>query len=136
MRKIKFRGKRIDSGKWIFGGLLYSGNDTFIVERIMYRDNHCNVAGSFRVDPKTVGQFTERKDKNGKEVYEGDIVKNHHNIPRKIIFEDGCFVMQDIQKREDGKQYTDFMALYKFIWNDGYEIIGNIFDNPELKGGK
>jgi hypothetical protein len=112
MREILFRGKDIVNGKWVSG---------FLVS-----EKHI---GSFLVcepvRPETIGQFTGLNDKNGKKIFEGDIIKTRHGI-RYIVFEDGCF----------GARPNDrlFAALrnYNRELNGDWEVIGNIHDNPEL----
>jgi len=67
MRDIKFRGKRIDNGQWIYGGISIFNGDTTIF------DENSIGNGAYEVDPKTVGQYTERDDKDGNEIWEHDV---------------------------------------------------------------
>lgn len=120
-REIKFRGKTVD-GVWLHGDLCQRVMDTSITYKIF--DNDKEIAFmTFPVLPNTIGQFTGLHDKNGKEIYEGDIVsftadKESKNWVRPIKWLGAGFTFGDI-----------FPLNYP---SGCYEIVGNIHDNPEL----
>jgi len=127
-REIKFRGKRIDTGEWVYGDLLQNGSITHIsnFDNGVFRDH-------YEVDPETVGQFTGLTDKNGKEIYEGGIVnfewsdKNDSEmIKHEVIFKDGEFRMKPM------KSLMETWEIRISNYANQIEIIGNIHENPEL----
>ena len=137
MREILFRGKRIDNGEWIYGGILQTDNwsEISVVTDYygsMYEPPSCEV-DSYEVIPETVGQYTGLTDKNGKKIFEGDVVSTDLKRPYNIVvFRDGCFMFNC----NDGNQdYYDIMLPILQSEHTRYEygeVIGNIYDNPEL----
>ena len=141
MREILFRGKRENNGEWVEGDLLHNDNTNYpmtligslILSRNKYTDEICiDGYGLIEVDPETVCQYTGLKDKNGKKIFEGDIF---------------CITDDLFWKGKTG------MVALNHDWNcgccngvygyftvgdldlaecDEAEVIGNIFDNPEL----
>lgn len=132
MREIKFRGKRLDNGEWIYGDLVHTIKDTLILPT----DEGWN---QYAVDPATVGQYTGLKDKNGKEIYEGDVIRSplseDKTRPHRIFYHTGnaAFMGALVDRKELCYLRLDQDWIYKF----GKEVIDNIHDNPELqKGGE
>lgn len=129
MRMIKFRGKDRRIGKWYYGNLY--------VDEIHGRTYiRTHKPGCLDVDPETVGQFTGLMDKNGAEIYEGDIVKWSNGMLYAVKFWDGMFYAS-VEECNEG--IFGGFPLYRLIeYEDGgCEIVGNIHDNTELlKGGE
>lgn len=122
MREILFRGKRTDTKEWIEGVAFPHDNDKITMFRQHFVDG---VLVGEEVDPETVGQFTGLIDKNGTKIFEGDIIEyegNRYSINYLLHYARFSAV----------KPNTVFCV---FAYQRG-EVIGNIYDNPELIGGK
>ena len=121
MREIKFRGKK-KNGSWLFGDLVQRPPIALIfpLDAPDSQDNYI-------VDLKTVGQFTGLTDKNGVEIYEGDIVKVD------IFTKNYCIVFGESEKWGASFQYKSDFSIYYLTESFTRDclVIGNIFDNPE-----
>ena len=138
MREILFRGKRVDNGEWIEGGYAENGGKTFIIVRTRYipdtrdwdtveyyENNPCYHLSMIEVDPETVCQYTGLTDKNGRKIFESDIVRVGKDI--YIVFWSECNYEIGIKNKEESMGIA-------YAYPGGIWVIGNIFDNPELIG--
>lgn len=89
MREIIFRGKRVDNGEWVYGGILQYENYHAICAYSDYHDWHEFI----EVMPETVGQYTGLTDKNGTKIFEGDILMINNTQKVRVFFEKGMFVV-------------------------------------------
>ena len=131
-RKILFRGKRIDNGEWVHGYLFKSWEDVFILWGTTN-----GVPNQIQVDPKTVGEFTGLCDKNGANIFEGDILKVDTEFENSTIHRviwGGSYPAFEIEPNPyddcNGLQYVAHVCE-----NTTCQIIGNIHDNPDLLKG-
>jgi uncharacterized phage protein (TIGR01671 family) len=130
MREIVFRGKSADNGEWVEGVPTWDESDSIwdesdaIPKLLMVSNVEKWPFGNAYVDPETVGQFTGLTDKNGKKIFEGDIVR----------IED--FANAVVKWREDIACWTLQGYIIGNTWDSSMlEVIGNIHDNPELLEG-
>ena len=179
MREILFRGKRADNGEWVYGyytelpvgslgATIFSNDDEIVCEDTasyiikVFEKQHSNYSNgnplqvieceNYEVIPETVGQYTGLTDKNGKKIFEGDILKCHDK-PKdlvKVVFGGFDVVDTDTECPVDtviGWHYevipTDELSAVEpfclsmpltksYIEYFHMEVIGNIHDNPEL----
>ena len=117
MREILFRGKRADNGEWVYG-YFYEDIGSFIKERASSVSTNTHL-----VDPSTVGQYTGLTDKNGRRIFEGDVVEYREYGNLAVAWDDGAFQLE--------REYTfyDMLDHYTTVFS---VVIGNIHDNPEL----
>lgn len=124
-RTIKFRAKTTANGHWVYGSLINYGDGTLAIR---------NRGSEPWVQAETVGQFTGLLDRNGKEIYEGDLIKCSQT--KAIIFEvyynlemgAFCFAGHTRDGRFEG--ITAMGDIFSF--NRTMDVVGNIHDNPEL----
>ena len=127
MREILFRGKRIDNGEWVEGSLSTEYYHSF--GDVMISPSEEEI---YKVDPSTVGQCVSGlTDKNGKKIFEGDILKYSYHPLVLVVWHSGGWYFTD----EDDPSMPhpdDFIDNWSCMDKENLEIIGNIHDNPEL----
>lgn len=132
MREILFRGKRTDNGEWVEGNYLHDPDlEAYQILGFRYyssaeglqREEFCS-----NVVPKTVGQCVGVEDENGEQIYEGDIVWYAND-------EEYGKVEWDKDTASYVVQFSTFVFDFDSLYGYELEIVGNIYDNPELLGG-
>lgn len=148
-REIKFRGKSIINNTyvdWLYSSGIKYGDDI----ELIYCDEETSEEWNY-IDKETLGQYTGLHDKNGKEIYEGDIVEfedtgeegyeykegfDFNNIAQ-VVYKDGIYTLANFGE-SDNSYYatdgTDEEILEEVLRNGNCKVIGNIYDNPELLG--
>lgn len=137
MREILFRAKRIDNGEWVEG--YFAIGKYYLDEKERYAIlpidlcfyPHCEISEWIEIDPETVCQYTGLKDKNGNRIWENDIVRIKNSMDEgigNIEFYGGMWYV-------DGEPSNSLHDIVEY--DDGeLEVIGNIFDTPELLKGE
>ena len=151
MSEILFRGKRVEEpikiqpyapNGWVYGGLIECDDGSFILPYDISGEMYIDGPYKFRandvearvmlakVNTESIGQYTGLTDKNGTKIFEGDFIKAKHNIEQYNVYWKDCrFYIEDVWgnliKPTQG-------AINHFEC----EVIGNIYDNPELLGGE
>ncbi|GBR74860.1 protein YopX [Candidatus Termititenax aidoneus] len=135
MREIKFRGKELKTGKWVYGFFCIDGDGAYIIN-----DTSEGIRGDcINVDRDTVGQYTGLDDKNDNEIFEGDILKFgliKDNFVEVVFGETGfnseetfnCIGFYLTNHNEYGMGFN----WLKWQQNISWEVVGNIHDDPEL----
>lgn len=123
MRDILFRGKRKDSGLWEVGDFsTYTTSDKVF---------HTFINGfEYEVHPETVGQYTGLTDKDGQKIFEGDIIRNS-----EFDEEDGYGVVEFRDGAFEVNGHGLSCTFHENFWGKDCEVVGDIYDNPELLGG-
>ena len=143
-RKILFRGKDIEDGVWASGYYakvkIYTPNKLFLKTGVRYKmiPMIFNEGNMTPIDIKTLGQYTGLKDKNGKLIFEGDIVSvysdcdgyyvEERDLRGVVMFDDENFFDYEVSFNHIRNCCLEYLANHR----DNIEVIGNIHDNPEL----
>ena len=147
MRELFFRGKRAEDGQWEYGGYgeYYSsdGEGDFAYTPYIMANREFGMPSKFLVNktytkvvnPETVCQYTGLTDKNGKKIFEGDILRHADETILKTVWNDRKygFAAQCVKGSVLLKDCK--WGLWEFE-SDEVEVIGNVFDNPELMKGE
>lgn len=131
MREIEFRGKKLYNGEWVYGVPFEDFDGNMLIG---------NYGSKVKVIPDTISEFTGLEDKNGTRIYEGDIIRTKafgKNIKTGVNCADYDIFQVTFKRSGFHLENNEREFSLSVTSTSYYEIIGNIFDNPELlKGGE
>lgn len=144
--RFLFRGKRKDNGEWVYGGIYYQKSDEVKDKAVYIIGGSLNDVGcAYEVIPETIGQCTGLKDKNGKLIFEGGILKGfsypflsdgEYNYYAVVVWLEnspafGIYTIKNPKSKVRGisSGNTEYMSEWD---SNNWEVIGNVYDNPEL----
>lgn len=134
MHEIKFRGLRTDTGEWEYGWI-YKLDHPDHREKAFIMPSYASASYSYAVDAATVGQYTGLKDKNGKEIFEGDVLKvpDLYETPENtsMTYHNEVVDFGECSYRLGGQPLCNDAAYV----SDECEVIGNRWEHPNLLGG-
>jgi uncharacterized phage protein (TIGR01671 family) len=133
MREIKFRGTGVDDGDWVYGSLVIDDQKYYILEKVETVNEYGDGTDFYATDwseviDETVGQYTGLKEKNGLEIYEGDVLRDSESIVI-VKFVDGEF---SVDYRTMGGKWRNYGSLFDYLKDYEGEVIGNVYENYEL----
>ena len=143
MRNIIFRGIRVDNGEFIYGFYGWSMGKHYITEVInempsLSDPGGCYIENFKEVEGETVSEYTGLKDKNGKDIYEGDILENLGRFKHEVIYKYGAFGYMGNVIDDDFISYTqnwfNLKGKTETMQLNECEVVGDIFKNPDGNG--
>lgn len=141
MREILFKAKRVDTGEWVEGFYekTYTYDTNKQLHRILWNDEQTKTAFCADIIPETLCEFTGLHDKNGKRIWENDIVRELGYKPQVAVvkfgngyYDSGIYPFVGWYYQYPSDENVDGQALYERVAMEDFEVIGNIFDNGEL----
>lgn len=137
MKEILFKAKRIDNGEWVEGFYAIAQDRKGLQQHnILLADNHYGYYKWYEIKPDTICQYTGLTDKDGNKIWENDVVFckqyiggnqiDYHIEKGYVEMKHGAFGLHRLKPDAYYRPFKDWLEDYE------YEVIGNIFDNPEL----
>ena len=134
MIETLFRGKRKENGEWVYGCLYIRDDGRYEIS--FYDKNFDFERFTYDIVPETAGQYTGITDDNEKKIFKGDILKVTDCKRKKTYITEVCTYFNTLCVNPNGKRYEFTPIGFEYaIWDDEsyeVEVIGNIYDNPEL----